>query len=99
MRAILPPSTRMTDIEMRLGDFFDTRVADWSDADVVFANSTCFDEEAMFKLAVMADRCRVGAFFITFTRKLPSRKWKVLEAEITMQSWGGATTYIHRKDF
>ena len=47
----------------------DATVIDWSDADVVFANSTCFDDETMEKLACSASRLRVGAFFLTTTRR------------------------------
>ncbi len=50
---------------------------DWSDADVIFANSTCYDAELMASLALVADRLKVGSFSITFTRQLPSAKWTV----------------------
>jgi len=36
------------------GDFLKLRTKDWRDADVVFMNSTCFDESLMGKVAVVA---------------------------------------------
>ena len=36
------------------GDFTKLRTKDWRDADVVFANSTCYDEGLMHKIAHLA---------------------------------------------
>ena len=41
------------------------------DADVVFANSTCFDEGLMHKLALKGNYMREGAMFLTTTKVLP----------------------------
>jgi len=90
----LPAEARDVDIRFECGD---ATVADWSDGDVVFANSTCFDEWLMAKLATTADRMAVGSFFVTFTKRLPSAKWEVLEAVMEQMSWGGATVFIHKK--
>ena len=73
-----------------------TRV-DWSDADVLFLNSTCYDERLMMTLASISERMREGAFCVTFTKRLPSGLWKVLEFETHRMSWGSATIYIHKK--
>ena len=75
----------------------DATLLDWSDATCVFANSTCFDDNLMKKLAENSESCPSGTFFITFTRKLPSENWKVLEHESHPMSWGHATVFIHRK--
>ena len=39
------------------GDCTKLRTKDWSDADVIFINSTCFDENTMSKIAIMAGEC------------------------------------------
>lgn len=75
----------------------DATVLDWSDATCCFANSTCFDDDLMKILALKADALPTGTFFITFTKRLPSEKWEVLEQESHPQSWGPATIYIHQK--
>jgi SAM-dependent methyltransferase len=69
----------------------------WQDADVWFANSTCFDDALMAQLAKTAEGCKVGSFAITFTKKIPSAQWQVLESELEVMSWGHATVHIHRK--
>jgi hypothetical protein len=43
------------------------------------------------------DKQAVGTFAITFTKRLPSEKWTVLEYEVYTMSWGNATVYIQKK--
>lgn len=50
---------------------------DWSDADLVFANSTCFPDELIVDIEVACRRLRVGARVITFTSSLRSEFFKV----------------------
>jgi hypothetical protein len=38
-------------VEVYHGDFLDLSLKDWRDADVVFANSTCFDDVLMSEIA------------------------------------------------
>lgn len=47
--------------------------------DVVFANSTCFDDELMGKLAQRAAALKEGAIVITTTDSLPSPAFQILE--------------------
>ncbi len=47
------------------GSFLDF---DWSDGDVVFANSTCFDDELMLGLSKSAEKLKAGAIVVTFTK-------------------------------
>lgn len=86
-----------TDVMMIRGSILDMSVRDWSDGDVVFANSTCFDDELMSNMAAWAVALKKGAFFITFTKRLPSPEFAVLEYEMHQMSWGAATVYIHQK--
>jgi hypothetical protein len=41
---------------------------DWSDGDIVFANSTCFDDTLMENMSKQAESMRPGTFFVTFTK-------------------------------
>jgi len=94
IQALLSPTQRLIDISFVLGD---ARKLDWSDADVIFMNSTCYDETLMLELATVADRVKKDAFCITFTRRLPSARWIVLEQEVHRMSWGTATVFIQKK--
>jgi hypothetical protein len=58
---------------------------DWSDGDVVFANSTCFTEQLMVSLALQGESLKPGAFLITFTKGLDSKAFKVCSAHICIQ--------------
>lgn len=79
------------------GDFLDTNVKDWRDADVVFINSTCFDEPLMDKLARASFRLKKGAFVVSISRRLPTTELTVLEHELCPMSWGEATVFIQQK--
>ena len=71
---------------------------DWSDGDVVFANSTCFDEKLMGDMAAMARNLKPGAFFVTFTKGLNiPDAFEVIERKRYRMSWGPATVFIHRR--
>ncbi|GBG30582.1 Histone-lysine N-methyltransferase, H3 lysine-79 specific [Hondaea fermentalgiana] len=83
-----------TQIEFIRGDIFNV---DWSDATLAFVNSTCFDDEMMNRLVEPADKMKPGSFFISFTRRIPSENWQVLEYERHLMSWGDATVFIHQR--
>jgi hypothetical protein len=75
--ALLPAHASTVRIEFIKAD---ATTYPWDDADVWFANSTCFDDALMAKLAVTANRARVGTFAITFTKRIPSASWQVSRA-------------------
>ena len=78
------------------GDFLtDTAVAEWTNADIVFANSTCFNSELMVQIANFAVQMRSGSRLITFTYPLPSESFQMTEKINLGMSWGLATCYIH----
>ena len=80
----------LPDVEFVNGDLF--RV-DWSDADVIFMNSTCFDIGMMDAIAMC--QVKAGTWGITLTKSLASSKWKVVQSFRKRMSWGEATVYIH----
>lgn len=52
-------------------------VDDWTDADVVFANSTCFPSPLMRQIETMCRGLKAGSRVITFTTGLGSEYFKV----------------------
>ncbi len=70
---------------------------DWTDGDVVFANSTCFDDALMTQMATCAERLRPGSVFVSFTKSLPSRCFEIIERRRYRMSWGPATVFIQRR--
>eukprot|EP00743_Colponemidia_sp_Colp-15_P012154 GILK01013736.1.p1 GENE.GILK01013736.1~~GILK01013736.1.p1 ORF type:complete len:241 (+),score=18.40 GILK01013736.1:46-768(+) len=76
------------------GDFLQV---DWSGADLVFANSTCFEPELMSRLAQRSERMSPGSFFVTVTRNLSHRHWKVVDSDVYRMSWGPARIFTHVK--
>lgn len=96
VQSLLPVGHGSVDVSFLCGDFT-AKAFDWSDADVVFMNSTCFSEALMLTLAGLADAMKVGSWAITFTRKLPSIRWRVLESSVYTMTWGSATVFIQTK--
>ena len=54
---------------------------DWSDGDVVFVNSTCFDDNLLAQISNLASRLKKGAYMITLTRGIQNKKFKELHAQ------------------
>ena len=52
-------------------------IHDWTDADVVFANSTCFPTTLMRQIEMMCRNMTSGSRVITFTTGLNSEYFKV----------------------
>ena len=50
---------------------------DWADADLVFANSTCFPDELIEDIATRCRKLAVKSRVITFTTSLRSEYFKV----------------------
>lgn len=69
-------STRASSIHFLHGSFL-SESHDWSDADLVFANSTCFPDELIGQIEVLARKLAVGARVVTFTSSLRSEYFKV----------------------
>lgn len=76
------------------GDFLSDE-HEWEEADLIFANSTCFTEDLMMKLSVKSQACKPGTRFITFTASLDSPYWKVIYKQQLAMSWGPATVFVH----
>ena len=80
----------------------------WNTADLVLANSTCFEYTLMRLIAEKADRMKKGSWMITLTKKLPTadpiyerdpskRTWECVLSLKMVMSWGYATVNIQRK--
>ncbi len=79
-RCQLPEHARSATIDFVLAD---ATKYNWSDATLWHANSTCFDEPMLKRLAEQADNCKPGTFAITITKKIPSHQWRVLDSCLT----------------
>ena len=79
------------------GDFLCEPWTDhWTSSDIVFANSTCFDDNLMQQIAIIAERMKQGSKMITFTQHLPSTAPFVIVEKVNLgMSWGCATCYVH----
>ena len=44
---------------------------DWTNADFIYANSTCFQESMMDRIYQMSLKCKRGTWFMTMSKPLP----------------------------
>lgn len=82
-------------IDFYNGDFLRQK---WSDASVIFANSTCFNQDLMNKIGIKARKeCKVDTIIITISKKLSSLNgdWESKEGFKRLMSWGVGTVYIY----
>jgi hypothetical protein len=52
---------------------------DWSEADLVLANSTCFDQTLLNQIAEKCSKLKKGSWMFTLTKKFPSAEDDYLE--------------------
>ncbi|GMI09361.1 hypothetical protein TrLO_g6810 [Triparma laevis f. longispina] len=82
------------DVEFHQADFLKF---DWSDGDLVFANSTCFTDELMAAIAERSKGMKAGSYLVTFTKGIISDAFELVEKKRYVMSWGPATVFIHRR--
>ncbi len=82
------------EIKFVKGDILKT---DFSEADVVFTHSTCFDEEFMKALAEKMEDLKKGSLVITITQQLPSKRFRQIKKDTIDLSWGEGTVYFWEK--
>ena len=61
IHALLPESKKKIEVNFTQGDI---TVEDWSHATMCFANSTCFDDPLMKKIAEKADNMASGKIYM-----------------------------------
>ena len=75
----------------------DALMVDWSNADVVFMNSTAFTTALMINLSVACRGLREGAIIITTTKKIIGKQYELIEEREMEESWGEAHVYVFRR--
>jgi SAM-dependent methyltransferase len=81
-------------IELRLGSILDT---DISDADFIFMNSTCFQDDLMEEIEKKLEDLRPNATVITLSKAIRSPAFYQEKHKLFEFSWGQATAFYHRK--
>ncbi len=87
----------MSLVEGSITDISSDVSCNWTDGDIVFANSTCFDKNLIDEISEIGDRLKPGSIFITFTKGLTSSAFELIDKSRLKMSWGPATVYIQRR--
>ena len=94
----LPPKKRDCEIKTLHGDCCYT---DWSHADVVWCNATCFDTKIIDMIAKRSVDLKPGAFFIMCTRTLPAdfmHFFNVVDSGSIVYNWGEANVTYYKRN-
>jgi hypothetical protein len=75
----------------------DLRTFDWSHADVLFINSTCFDSDLMYNLRQKCSQLRLGTYILMLTKRLQHSHFRRLYSHSVEMSWGEATIHVYFK--
>ena len=94
LRHRIPAAARATPVRLLRGDVLEL---DWSDVDVAFACSTCFDAELMARVSRRAEALRPGSVVVTCSDALSSPRFGLLEEVAMTMSWGPCTVYIQQR--
>lgn len=73
---------------------------DWSNASMVFSNSTCYDKKVMDELFQKANYLKKGSIFINTTTLMPKKykdNWHYVTPFSRLMSWGIGKIYIYKR--
>lgn len=70
---------------------------DMSDADFVFMNSTCFEDDLVEAIAEKLECLRPNVTVISLSKSLPPTSFHAYKSKKYDFSWGQATAFFHRK--
>lgn len=84
------------------GSILELDTYDWTKADIILANSTCFTIPFFDQIEKKAENCRAGTIFISLTHCLgygdgASTSWELLDSMRLKMSWGHAEVSISRR--
>lgn len=86
---------KTNEIDFYNGDFLRQK---WTDAAIVFANSTCFSDDLMFNIGIKAMfECKIDCILITISKKLKNLNddWEFYDDFKRYMSWGLASIFIY----
>jgi hypothetical protein len=88
----------LPEVEFENKSFTET-IDNWSDANIVVCNTTCFEEDAMTELEECLTGLAKNTFLIILSKKIDEKQmnWELLKTEKHEMSWGVSTFHIYRK--
>lgn len=81
-------------LSVALGSFLDLPI---DDADIIFMNSTCFQEDLMAALDEKLVTLKPGTRILTLSKSLKSPAYNLERHQKYPFSWGDATVFFHTK--
>lgn len=69
----------------------------FQDVNLVFANSTCFDDDLMNSLIEKLSVLVEGSYVITVTRQIDHSNFECIHKSFYKMNWGSPTVYVYKK--
>ena len=90
---------KFQDIKLPTYEVYNQNIEDFnfSDADIVFVNSTCFEADLMHEISRKSEQLKKDSYCITFTKKIDSKLFEVVHEDHFEMEWGNPTVYIQKK--
>lgn len=86
----------LPNFEIQCLDFFAEQL-DWAQFGLIYANSTCFDDPLMARIAVRLSSVPDGHWIVTNTTELAALNLQLVLSKKHPMSWGSATVHYHQK--
>lgn len=90
----ISPKQHLGKLSFIHGSFLDVDV---SNADIIFMNSTCFQEDLMLALDEKLQEVKPGTQIISLSKTLKSPCYEMYRHQMYEFSWKEATVFFHRK--
>ncbi len=87
-------SKRLSSIEIINADLLK---CDFTDADIIFVNATCFSETSWEKILEKFLSLKSGSRVITTSKTILDPAFQLVESELELMSWGMNSVYIYKK--
>lgn len=76
-----------TEVGFYHGSLLDLETMNWTDGDIVFVNSTCFDESLLLSIEKIALRMKEGSYIVVLSKQFSEPCFKVVQELRLPMSW------------
>ena len=90
------PNYHIPELGLKCGNLLEEN---WSLYDIIFINSTSFENDLMIKITKKAQEMKAGSLLITVTKRILEAldtKWKLFDGFRQQMNFGSSTIYFHR---
>lgn len=88
------PNVLIPELDLKEDSFLNYN---FHEVDLVFANSTCFDDELMNSLIEKLNSISKGSYVVTVTKQIDHSNFECIHKSFYKMNWGSPTVYVYKK--